>query len=192
MGGQPPHPGSAPRQPHYQGPVPGYPPQYQAPSRPGYLPRPPKRNKGLIIAAVIGAGLLGASAFGAVVYRGVTDPHGRSEMDDLRAGRCVDKPSSAGTVYSLPTRSCDKPHDGEVVYVGHLTEWKNETAARDAGKTLCVTYATPIIEASTANAVVELMSYAPADKASYRKSTTVQCVAWATGGTKLTQSLTGK
>ncbi|MEV0080279.1 hypothetical protein AB0H58_28055 [Nocardia neocaledoniensis] len=141
---------------------------------------------------MIGAVVLGASAVGAVVYRGVTDPHGRSEMDDLTAGRCVDKPSSTGTVYSLPTRSCEKPHDGEVVYVGHLTEWENETAAREAGKTLCVTYATPIIEASTANAVVELMSYAPADEASYRKSATVQCVAWATGGTKLTQSLTGK
>lgn len=126
-----------------------------------------------------------------MVYRGVTDPHGRGEMDDLTAGRCVDKPSSSGTVYSLPTRSCDKPHDGEVVYVGYLTGWENETAAREAGKTLCLTHATPIIEASTANVVVELMSYAPADAASYRKSTAVQCVAWATAGAKLTGSLTG-
>lgn len=75
------------------------------PVGPGYPrpPQPPKRNRGLIVAAVIGAVVLGASAVGAVVYRGVTDPHGRSEMDDLTAGRCVDKPSSTGTVYSLPT-----------------------------------------------------------------------------------------
>ncbi|MFE6925163.1 hypothetical protein ACFVAV_29380 [Nocardia sp. NPDC057663] len=155
-------------------------------------PLPPQRNKGLIVAAVAGGGALAALAIGAMVYRGITDPHGRSQIDDLTAGRCVDRPSSAsGTIVSLPTRSCTTPHDGEVVYVGVLAEWENTTAAREAGRTLCLTHATPVIEASRASAIVELMSYAPADAASWRKSSAVQCVAWATGGTKLTEQISG-
>ncbi|MGW6422205.1 hypothetical protein ACWF82_05960 [Nocardia sp. NPDC055053] len=192
---QPPYPGRG-----YQGnqlppqPGPGYPrPPYPAPGIAGYSqPRPPKRNKGLIIGAVIGVGVLGAAVIGAMVYRGVTDPHGRSEIADLTVGRCVDQPSTTGTVYSLTTRSCDQPHDGEVLYVGHLTEWTNETAAREAGKTLCLTHTAPIIEAIEASSVLEIMSYAPADEASFRKSNSVQCVAWATPGVRLKAPLTGR
>ncbi|MFD3704876.1 hypothetical protein ACFWUP_17200 [Nocardia sp. NPDC058658] len=132
-------------------------------------------------------------AIGAFVYRGITDPHGRSDIEDLTAGRCVDRPSStSSTVISLPTRSCSQPHDGEVVYVGVLAEWENETAAREAASTLCITNATPVIEASSASATVDLAFYAPADAASWRKSRTVQCVAWATGGAKLTEQITGR
>ncbi|MFD4358060.1 hypothetical protein ACFWPX_36345 [Nocardia sp. NPDC058518] len=183
--------------PGYQGnelppePGPGYPrTQYPAPGYAGYpQPQPPKRNKGLIIAAVIGAGVLGATALGAMVYRGVTDPHGRSEIDDLTVGRCVDRPSTTDVVYSLPTRSCDKPHDGEVLYVGHLTEWTDETAARQAATSLCFN-ATPVIEATENPAVSEVTSYGPLDESSFRKSRAVQCIAWAAPGVTLKAPLT--
>lgn len=191
---QPPYPG-----PGYQGnQLPpqsgsGYPrAQYSAPGYTGFpQPQPPKRNKGLIIAAVIGAGVLGATVLGALVYRGVTDPHGRSEIDDLTAGRCVDRPSSTDVVYSLPTRSCDKPHDGEVLYVGYLTEWTNEAAARQAGTSLCFN-AAPVIEATENPAVAEVMSYAPVDEVSFRKSRAVHCIAWAAPGATLKAPLTGR
>ncbi|MFI8974475.1 hypothetical protein ACIGO9_16425 [Nocardia asteroides] len=130
---------------------------------------------------MISAGVLGASALGALVYRGVTDPHGRSEIDDLTVGRCVDRPSTNDIVYSLPTRSCDKPHDGEVVYVGRLTEWTNEATARQAANSLCFN-AAPVIEATKNPVVAEVMSYAPVDEASFRKSRSVQCIAWAAPG----------
>ncbi|WP_405484276.1 hypothetical protein [Nocardia sp. NBC_00511] len=156
------------------------------------VPRKPKRRNmlwvfgGLTIAAVV-------AVVGVVVARGYDPEDTRmyKSVRDLRVGDCIDMPIDSSTLPGGTSRSCKKPHDAEVLYIGGIDVSLGDTAAKDDSAKRCDDHAAPLLAAAGLGDKAELTSYYSTDQSTLKSWSGIICLAIGTSGHKLTAPIIG-